>query len=293
MLRKFLLAIVLAATGLVSTQVAAQAEDVANVMLPVHVNGSLVSMSVQYFKPPGDGPFPVVIHLHGRATNRAERAAMRHAVPPSHVRWWLAQGVAVVAPIRVGYGVTGGPDIEDTGARWRAGTCTGEPQFARVAWAARDSAAIAHKWVMEQPWARKDRIVVEGYSLGGLAAVAVGGLGLPGVKGVINFSGGTAANPIDAPGRSCRPEVMSDAYRVLGQQSRVPGLWLYAENDSYWGREAPRAWHEAFRAGGGDADLLVTGPVEGGEGHWLMMRGSQLWAGRVGSFVRRVGLVAD
>lgn len=272
---------------------AARAQSPETVQLPVQVKGSSVVMHLQYFKPQGPGPFPVVIHLHGRGVNRDERAAMRQAVPSSHAQWWLSRGVAVVAPVRVGYGETGGPDLEDTGARWEGSRCTGQPDFSRVAWAARDAAAIAHDWVQNQSWASRDRILVEGYSFGGLAALAVAGLDLAGLRGVINFSGGTAGNPIDSPGRSCRPDLMASTMEVLGAQSRVPSLWLYADNDPFWGPDAPREWNAAFRRARGVTLFARLAPLPGMNGHDLMAEAPQLWSRYVIAFVRHTGFLPD
>jgi acetyl esterase/lipase len=79
--------------------------------------GREVAMPIEVFRPGGDGPFPVVLFLHGRASAQAERARRALAIPRGHARYWLTRGFAVVAPIRPGYGGTSGVDPEATGAR--------------------------------------------------------------------------------------------------------------------------------------------------------------------------------
>jgi hypothetical protein len=108
---------------------------------------------------------------------------------------------------------------------------------------------------------------------------------------VINFSGGTAGNPVDAPGHSCRPDLLAQTYRDLGRLAREPSLWLYAENDRYWGPQVPRMWFSAYFGGGSDAELVMTPPVASGEGHQLLMDGADLWMDRVDSFLRKLGVV--
>ncbi|HVZ44445.1 MAG TPA: dipeptidyl aminopeptidase [Ramlibacter sp.] len=266
------------------------------VRVPVEfADGTRVSMPVHVFKPPGAGPFPVVFYLHGRPANRAARRAMVAPIAAGHVRWWLGHGVAVIAPLRPGYGgvgAAGGADKEDTGARWRGGECIGEPDFMRAAAAIGQSTLAAYHWAIAQPWVDRERLGVEGWSMGGLGSIAVASLNLAGVRGVINFSGGTAGNPIDAPGHSCRPDLLAQTYRDLGRVVHEPTLWLYAENDGYWGPQAPRMWFAAFRGGGSDAELVMTAPVEGADGHELLMEGPELWMERVEAFIRKAGLVS-
>jgi len=44
--------------------------------------------------------------------------------------------------------------------------------------------------LLKRPDVDKDRILLAGQSQGGLAALAVGAAGYPGVRGVLNFAGG-------------------------------------------------------------------------------------------------------
>lgn len=69
--------------------------------------GGTVDMHADLFKPDGPGPYPVLIFSHGRAPDRLARAGLKHPIQEWHVRYWLEHGVAVLAPVRVGYGETG------------------------------------------------------------------------------------------------------------------------------------------------------------------------------------------
>lgn len=99
-------------------------------------------------------------------------------------------------------------------------------------------------------WLRKDRILLEGQSVGGMTTVATAALNLPGVVGAVNFSGGAGGNPHVSPGKSCMPDNLTETYRQFGQQARVPSLRLYAQNDQYWGPQMPTIWFQAYQAGG-------------------------------------------
>ena len=198
----------------------------------------------------------------------------------------------MVAPVRPGYGETGGTDREDSFSRWKDGVCTGNPDFMTVARNARDVVVATHAWAVQQPWVRKDRILLEGQSVGGLTTVAASALNLPGVVGNVNFAGGAGGYPEGSPGHSCRPEKLGKTYTEFGSQTKVPSLWLYAENDQYWGAEAPRQWHAAYSAGGSDTQFIMTGPVEGHDGHLLLAYGGKMWSAPLDAFVRKVGLLA-
>jgi dienelactone hydrolase len=126
--------------------------------------------------------------------------------------------------------------------------------------------------------------------MGGFTVVALGAREIPGVLGYINFSGGVAGDPTRAPGRSCGAKEMETVMARFGTTTKVPNLWLYAENDRYWGPEAPRAWHAAFKAGGSPTTFVQTGPVPDTDGHQLLPRGGPLWSVHTDRFVRGLGL---
>lgn len=262
------------------------------IKLPLLIDGKSFDVVTHVYKPAGDGPFPLVIFSHGRAPSRVDRAKLENPVLIGHANYWLRKGVAVIAPVRPGYGETGGFDREDSGTRWSGKVCTGDADFTRVASHAGQTVVALHQWALQQPWVRKDRVLLEGQSVGGMTTVSVAALNLPGVVGAVNFAGGSGGNPEDSPTRSCKPENMAKTYGELGKLVKVPNLWLYAENDQYWGPEAPRQWHEAFKAGGSDTQFIQTGPLPGHDGHALLTYGGKMWSVPLDAFARKVGLTA-
>ena len=82
------------------------------VVIPARAAGAEWRVHTQVFKPEGRGPFPTLIFSHGRAGTPDERKALEYPVLRGHVAYWMRRGFAVVAPIRPGYGVTGGADLE-------------------------------------------------------------------------------------------------------------------------------------------------------------------------------------
>lgn len=245
-------------------------------------NGTMVA---DVFKPSGPGPFPVVVFSHGRSGDPAERSNMHHPLREQYVSYWTQKGFALVAPIRPGYGLTGGFDVESSGSN----NCTVLPNYNRTAGQAANAIVATVDWVRQQAWAKPNKILLVGQSVGGLGTVAAAARSPEGVVGYINFAGGSGGDPKLTPGASCHPEVLQDVYANLGSSNRLPGLWFYAANDKFWGPDQPKAWGAVFNAAGGHATLNFTGP-SGSDGHHLMTDSPGLWQGKVDQFIHARGL---
>ena len=252
------------------------------------------TMHTQVFKPRGPGPFKVLLYAHGRPAYASERARLLRPIHARHVQYWLAKGYAVVAPIRPGYGATGGADPESSGVGYTsAGQCIRSPNPGQAAQAAASAQRQALDWVRQQPWARKDHIVLEGQSVGGLTTLALCARNPPGVVGCINFSGGAGGDPQHAPGRMCAPEKITQLMREYGHTTSVPSIWLYAPNDLYWGSEPPKQWHAAFHVAASAAKqpsstLVTTAPI-GSDGHSLQRAGSKQWRPPLDAWLQKNG----
>ena len=99
----------------------------------------------------GDSPSPrpVVILNHGRAAKAADRAALGRAQYSDASKWLTQLGFIVAVPTRIGYGVTAGPDVEDSGA---CGSKHYPPAYAAAAAADRCKC-----WSTSGPGARRTR----------------------------------------------------------------------------------------------------------------------------------------
>ncbi len=248
------------------------------------------TMAGELYLPAGSGPFPVMVYSHGRSGRPEDRAALKNPIPRGHAAYWMSKGFAVVAPIRPGYGVAGAVDRERSGTRIEAnGSCGGFPRIPAAAEASAAAVKATVEWARRQSWAVKDRIVLVGTSAGGLASLAAAAKGPAGVVGVVNFSGGAAGFPKERPQASCGEAVLTEVFRRAGREVKVPSLWLYAENDQFWGRQAPQAWHAAFAAGGSRSRLVMTPPLPNEDGHRLMLRGGRMWGMHLDPFVVELG----
>ena len=258
--------------------------------IPVHESSGDVDMATVYFLPPGPGPFPVVVFSHGRAGAAFDRAKLEVGVSRAQLHYWLGRGVAVVSPVRPGYGRTAGADFELGGARRDSfGRCVGQPDYRRTAGASALTVAATLQWLRSQAWADTHHVLLVGQSVGGLATVAAGAQSLPGVVGYINFAGGSGGDPERAPGVSCDPDQLKDMYAGYGRATHVPSLWVYALNDQYWGATVPTGWHAAFAAGGSATTFFHAPAVADGDGHGLSRHDRALWAPAVDEFIDRIG----
>ena len=61
------------------------------------------------YRPPGEGPFPIVVINHGKAAGDTRFQARFR--PAGAARFFLARGYAVVAPMRLGFSKSGGSYI--------------------------------------------------------------------------------------------------------------------------------------------------------------------------------------
>jgi dienelactone hydrolase len=250
--------------------------------------GGDAKMVTQVFKPSGDGPFPVVLYSHGRGDTLA-RSKLANPVNNVVVSYWLAKGYAVVAPIRPGYGPTGGSDTEISGVRYATdGTCTSQPDHSITANAALRSTTLALQWLREQPWAKADNILLQGQSVGGLTTVALCATNPPGVVGCINFAGGAGGSPERAPGRMCAPEKMTALMQQYGSTTKRPNIWFYAPNDQYWGEQPPKDWHAAYATGGSESQWVGTQAVPP-DGHRLLNLGGKLWSEPLDAWLKKNG----
>lgn len=227
-------------------------------------------------------PRPLLVLNHGRAPKAQDRAAMGRARYSAVVPWLVAQGFVVAVPTRVGYGVSAGPDVEDSGA-----ACDRKNYPPGYQAAAAQTLAVVQA-LQARPEVQPGRTVVMGQSYGGATAVAVAALNPPGVVAAINLAGGGGGNPETQPQRPCSTPQLEGLFRAFGRTARVPMLWLYTENDQYFGPEYPRAWLAAFREAGGIAEFHQF-PPHGDDGHSLFTRFPKVWQPVVAAFLRQHG----
>jgi dienelactone hydrolase len=242
------------------------------------------TIPVTLYRPAGSGPFPLLVLNHGRAGTPADRAQPQRFRFEVQARYFVGKGFAVAVPTRVGYGEALKDDFDPE----FNGGCS-NPRIEPMSRAASDQvlAVVAHA----KRWPRVDvsRWWVAGQSVGGLTSVATVMRAPHGLQGGINFSGGTGGNPRGRPGHPCGVPQIADAWRAGAARAQVPMLWVYWENDQYWGVENPRLWHQAYVQGGGRAQLQQLDPIEG-DGHHGFTHDMDHWIPVVDRFLAEQGI---
>jgi dienelactone hydrolase len=233
------------------------------------------------FRPPGEGPFPLVIFSHGRAPAEA-RAKQGRQRFEQVARYLVSKGFVVVVPTRMGYGETFGEfDPEDSGG------CN-QMRVAPMLAAASDQVLAALEHAKTLPYVDASRWVKMGQSVGGQTTLAVVARKPPGLVAAINFAGGSGGNPVDRPGKPCLPGNLEREFGSLAAASQLPTLWLYWENDLYWGPEVPKRWSQAWAKGGGTVQFHLFSAV-GTDGHAGLGLDMNTWVPLVETYLATAG----
>lgn len=242
------------------------------VMIPKKGFLFTAELETTIFKPEGEGPFPIVVINHGKA--RGDPRFQDRLRPVRQARYFLQRGYVVVVPMRQGFS-------KSTGAYMGAGCNIESNGLAQ----AEDVQAVLD-YVTSQPYADRKSILVIGQSHGGWTTLAFGTLNYPGVKGLVNFAGGLRQE-------NCAAWEATLA-RVAGgyaRSTKLPSLWFYGDNDSYFSPHLFRSMHEAYVANGGKAKLVAFGKF-GTDAHRMFGSpgGERIWHSEMSAFLRDVGL---
>src|SRR5262249_55842014 len=143
------------------------------------------------------------------------------------------------------------------------------PDYVRAGLRTADSIEAAITYMKAQPFIGHAGIVVAGQSAGGWGALALASRNPRGVRAVLNFAGGPRRRSDHRPNNNCSPDRLVAAAAAFGRSARIPTLWLYSENDSYFAPALSDAMYRAFRSAGGPAEYHLLPPF-GAEGHRLI-----------------------
>jgi dienelactone hydrolase len=231
-----------------------------------------LQLETTYFRPPGAGPFPWVIINHGKAPGDPRFQARARYV--TAVRELVQRGYAVVLPMRQGFAKSGGVYVD-------AGCNVHSNGLAQA-----EDVKLVLNAFGARPELDPSRVVVFGQSHGGLTTLAAGTLDLPGVKGLVNFAGGLKLD-------NCQrwESELAEAFGRYGHATRVPALFFYGDNDSYWSPPVWQAMAKRYNDEGGHARVVAFGNF-GNDAHNMFgsTAGVAIWLPEVERFFRELGL---
>lgn len=236
-------------------------------------SGRPVVLQLTVLKPNGPGPFPLVVMNHGSDGNKKPRDNPRYHLSFS-AYYFLSRGYAVAMPMMRGFAGSGG-QFEHHGCDFIS---TGLNN-------ARDIRAVI-QYMSAQPYIDGQHIVVAGQSFGGFNTLALGTLGVPNVKGLINFAGGLKESDCATSGQS-----MAAAAAYDGEHTHIPSIWFYGSNDKVFSEPTWRTEYARYTAAGGVAQLVAYGNfMEDSHNLLGFPEGLAIWAAKVDAFLAGVGL---
>ncbi|MGX1164140.1 invasion protein IalB/pimeloyl-ACP methyl ester carboxylesterase [Bradyrhizobium sp. USDA 372] len=240
--------------------------------------------------PVGEGPFPLIVMNHGVAMDPKERSFFPLVEFRDAAFWFARHGYLVVAPLGPGFGGTGisnaeravyGPFFLDPGGCER-------PNFRGVGLVVAALDKLTIDYFIERKLALPRDVLVVGQSAGGWGAIALSSENPPNIRAIITFAAGRGGHVNGVPNNNCAPDMLVQAAGDFGRTSRIPMLWLYSKNDTYFGPEISKRMHDAFTAAGGNAEYHLL-PAVGGEGHILIdvADAMPLWTPLVSDFLEK------
>jgi dienelactone hydrolase len=238
-------------------------------------------LATRVCRPRGEARAPLLIINHGSPPDAAARPRMTLPNCGGTAQWFVERGFVVAMPLRRGYGETGGTWAENYGS------CNGA-DYAAGGLASADDIAAVVRYMRTLPFVAPDRLVVVGQSAGGWASLAYASRYPDGLVAVLNFAGGRGGHRGNVPNSNCSPDRLVAGAGTYGRTARVPMLWVYAENDTFFGPELVRRMHAAFTGAGGRAQLVQPGPFSD-DGHRLFTpAGMPIWTPIAGAFLDSV-----
>lgn len=228
-----------------------------------------------------DQRHPLVVINHG--TPRATEATLQQMSPEgmrAQLREFARRGWVSVAFMRRGYGASEGRYAESGGACDTA-------DYESVGRASATDVREVIRLMREKPYVDGSKVISVGISSGGFATVALTADPPPGLVAAINFAGGRGS---PRPDQVCNVPGLVNAFASFGHTSRTPMLWVYAENDHFFGPVLAMQFYQAFTTAGGQAEFIAAASF-GEDGHHLFsMGGVPIWTQYADAFLAEQNL---
>jgi dienelactone hydrolase len=237
------------------------------------------------YRPPGNGPFPLVIYNHGSRENRE-----RESRPFSYVgRILLQSGYAVLVPERRGYGRSDGLTYTEEMRQGigRHDAAIESPNFVSRLQAESDDVLAALDFIRTLPFVDRARLGIMGWSFGGIVTIFA-----------VSRSNAFAA-AVDQAGGALTwngSATLREALVGAARQVRSPVLLMVAQNDRTTASITTLA--TSLQAQNPATELIIYPPFTPGRnpgniapGHLIFSeQGSAIWESDVrGFFAKYLG----
>ena len=224
---------------------------------------------------------PYLLFSHGRAGTDQERGKFGRSSEKRNSEYFVSKGFTVILPTRIGYGVSGGPDADYSGA-------CGNKNYLEARKVAIDQSKQVLNHVFDFSYIDKSKGIVVGQSVGGFTTIGLSAENIPGLKGAINFAGGDGGDPIKSAEKPCGDYLIKDTFAKYGASNKVPTLWLYSVNDKFWGEQLPKDWFAAFQKAGGKGQFISL-PAYKEDGHSIFKGDLNAWKNDFEKFIKEIG----
>jgi dienelactone hydrolase len=246
----------------------------------VLLGGDFGGLEALLVRPSDPGRYPLALLAHGSPRSAAERPNMTPLAMLPQALEFARRGWAAAVVMRRGYGNSDGGWVEGFGS------CD-NPNYIASGIAGAADLKLALDFISHRQDIDPTRMIAVGVSAGGFDTVALTADPPPGLLAAISFAGGRGSPQDD---QVCRPDRLIEAFRTFGQRSRVPMLWVYAENDRFFSPALAKQFDAAFTGAGGHADLIIAPPF-GSNGHFLFSpSGIPEWTPYVDKFLQQQNL---
>ena len=250
-------------------------------VLSVDIKGKPYRLEALVAKEAGaDGRRPVAIITHGQAREAEQRERVAARAHLRTAREFARRGWLAVVVVRRGFGRSEGKEPYVLRGCRNGDYSSLDDQA--------DDLEAAIGAIGRRPDADVGQIIALGLSVGGAAVLNLAARGPAGLRAVVNVSGGVRTLPREGgPPVTCKPEDLVPVFARMGERSRVPTLWLYAENDSFFPGDYVRQLHEAYAGKGGRTAFHMFEPI-GDDGHNMFghVDGMLRWIPALDRFLR-------
>jgi dienelactone hydrolase len=224
---------------------------------------------------------PYLLFSHGRAGTDQERGKFGRSSEKRNSEYFVSKGFTVILPTRIGYGVSGGPDADYSGA-------CGNKNYLEARKVAIDQSKQVLNHVFDFSYIDRTKGIVVGQSVGGFTTIGLSAENISGLKGAINFAGGDGGDPIKSAEKPCGDYLIKDTFAKYGASNKVPTLWLYSVNDKFWGEQLPKDWFAAFQKAGGKGRFISL-PAYKEDGHSIFRGDLNAWKNDFEKFIKEIG----